>query len=142
MIFLLAFWGFFIGSIILSWRAGDGSDRRVIIGISLAAATTSFVHLVLPNRAASVATFTVDLALLAFVVRYAMVSRRHWPIWFAGFHGAALVLGFASLLLTDGPLVAALRIGAFWSLPALLAMTVGLTKDLGNGVTQPARSPG
>lgn len=140
MIFLLAFWGFIAGALVISWRAGDRDDRRIIAGISLAAIATSLVHLWLPDPAASAVTIAVDFVVLAVVVRYSLVTQRHWPIWFAGFQGAALVFGVASLVLTGRPFVAALRVGAFWSLPALLAMTIGLTSDLRHGVRQDARS--
>lgn len=136
MIFLLAFWGFFFGALAVSWRAGDRRDRRIVLTIMLAAAGTSLAHVWLTDRPAIAAAVAIDVALLAIVSRYALSTRRYWPLWFAGFHAASVLFNAGSLALTDDHQMIAQRIGAFWSLPALLAMSIGLVTDRHRGVTQ------
>ncbi|MCH2459189.1 MAG: hypothetical protein MK186_14245 [Henriciella sp.] len=130
MIVPLAFWLFLIGALALGWQAGDRFDRRIIIGIVVAVSLTAAARLSLSVHAASIAVLVTNAGLLAFVIRYAMVSHRHWPVWFAGFQTTTCALGLLALFFELGEtrlwLVMA---SAFWTVPSLIVMFVGLLLD-------------
>lgn len=134
MISLPVFWLFLLGALTIGWQAGDRRDRQVIVWIGTAAALSSASHMLVPGWAVPIAVGIVDLALLAILIRYALVSRHHWPMWFAGFQAAALLIGITALLF---PLDSRLLVGmisGFWAIPALLVMVIGLLADQRRGI--------
>jgi len=138
MIALLVFWMMLFGALSIGWQAGDRADRRVIAAIAVAAALTAAAHLEIPGRMAYGAVVAIDAVLITIVVRYALRSSRHWPIWFAGFQGAAFAFDLAAFAF---PPEARLQMGmmsGFWSMPALLAMVFGLLADRRKGIANPS----
>lgn len=128
-IFLLAFWLFLLGALVISWRAGDRHDRRMIMGIVAAAMMSAAVFSLFEAEPALLLVSTIDIALLLFVFAFARTSRRFWPIWFCGFQSATVLFELAALVLPGEYMMLAWRLGAFWSMPALLSMTLGLLID-------------
>ena len=138
-VFLLAFWLFLLAALAVGWQAGDRHDRRIILAIAAAAALSAAAHMFFRESVALVLVVMIDSALLAVVVRYALSSRRYWPLWFAAFHGTALLFAFAALFLPAEQHIIPERIAGFWSIPALIIMIVGLIADQRRGVIGPER---
>jgi hypothetical protein len=120
-------------SLILSigygWLAGDRVDRQAVTWIAAALLATLAISILVSPEWAGAATLAVDMVLLAAIVEIALRSCRYWPIWFAGFHLAAVCCGVAALLAPVG-YDSILRIFAgFWGIPALLAMVLGIFLD-------------
>ena len=139
-IYLLAFWIFLIGAWTVSWHAGDRQDRRCIIAIVAAAALSAVFYSYLAPFAALVAVALVDLTLLLIIGRYALVSDRYWPLWFAGFHAVGLFFTLCALAMPSEWQMIPWRLSGFWSLPSLIAMTAGLLIDRRAGVVNRARA--
>ena len=138
MIFLLVFWLFLLGALTTGWQAGDRRDRKVISAIGGAAALTAVVHTLAAGWHVHALVSIIDLALFLFVARYALDSRRHWPIWFAAFQASATLIGIAALLFPPDLRVSISVISGFWAIPALVTMVVGLLNDQRAGI---ANSP-
>lgn len=119
---------------LVSWQAGDRHDRKIILLIAAAAIATTVVHVVFATKTAIATVFGIDLLLLLAVARYALSCERYWPLWFAGFHAAALAISLTSLLLSADLSWVVLRLGSFWSVAALAAMTIGLLLDRRNDI--------
>lgn len=127
-IFLLAFWFYLLGAISTGWWAGDRHDRKAICAICAAALATGLANQFFVLETALAFCVVVDFALLASLTRYAMRSKRYWPIWFVGFHAVICLLGIVAVFVP----VTTLRLdilGGFWAVAALTVMTLGLLKD-------------
>ncbi|MBX7482792.1 hypothetical protein [Qipengyuania qiaonensis] len=136
-IFLLAFWLFLLAALAIGWQAGDWHDRKAILAIAAAAALSAATHMFFPESIALALVALVDVALLAVIVRYALSSRKYWPIWFSACHATTLLFELAALFLPGDQHIIAERVAAFWSIPALLVMVAGLIADQRRGVTGP-----
>lgn len=134
MIFLLVFWLFLLGALAIGWQAGDRQDHKAIFAIGAAAALTSVSHVLFAERVSVIAIWVVDLALLAIMIRYSLSTKRHWPIWFTGFHITGLLFGAAALLFPVEQRMTLLLISGFWAIPALAVMVVGLLADQRHGI--------
>lgn len=135
----LVFWSLLLGAVAIGWQAGDPHDRKVILAIVTAAGLTAASDLLVGGRAALALVGLIDIALLVLVVRYALFSQRHWPIWFAGIHATAVVFGFAALLFPTGQRTMLDLISGFWAIPALFVMVAGLLSDQRHGIVNAAR---
>lgn len=133
--FLLAFWLFAIAGFAISWRAGNRLDRWMIFSIILATIGSGLAFSLLGMKDALLCVALIDCALLGVVARYALTGDRYWPIWFASFHSCTVFFQIVAIFLPLEDGLVAWRVGAFWSLPALLAMTVGLLLDQRKGQT-------
>ena len=127
--FLLAFWLFLLGALTISWRAGDSRDRAYILLIVAAAIGSNLAFGYLAAVEALPIVLAIDCILLAAVSRLALSGGKYWPLWFAAFQAATVVFEAIALLVPPEASTAFWRVGAFWSLPALLAMTAGLMLD-------------
>lgn len=134
MIFLLVFWLFLLGALAVGWQAGDRRDRRVILAIGTAAALSALSHLFVAEPLSLVLVWVVDVTLLAIMVRFALLTRRHWPIWFSGFQATGMVVGAFALLFAGDERVTLLLLSGFWGIPALLSLVVGLLADQRHGI--------
>lgn len=138
MTFLLVFWLFLFGALAIGWRAGDRRDRRAILAIGAAAALTAGSHLLVPQPLSLMFVLIVDLALLSILIRYALVTQRHWPVWFAGFHATGMMFNASALLFAGEERLALHLIGGFWAIPALFVLPVGLLADQRRGIVNAA----
>lgn len=140
MIFPLVFWLLLLGALAIGWQAGDRQDRKVLVTIGCAAALSAIVHLAfLDWRTLALALVAaIDLVLLAILVRYALTSNRHWPIWFAAFHATATLIAVAAPFFPANLRMMVGMISGFWAIPALVTMVVGLLNDQRAGI---ANSP-
>ena len=134
MIFLLVFWLFLLGALTIGWQAGDRHDRAVVLAIGAASALSAIAHLIFAEPVSLILVSATDVALLAVVTRYALRTRRHWPIWFAAFHATSLLFGAAALLFPSEERMILLLISGFWALPALVALVIGLLTDQRHGI--------
>lgn len=134
MIVAFAFWLFLLGALSIGWQIGDASDRRAMGAIFCAALATSLMGLLFDGMPKHLAVRVVDLLLLAIMVRIAMTSDRHWPMWFAGIHATATLIGFSALILPDARAPVLYLAAASWAIPGMTAMVVGLLLDRKNGV--------
>jgi hypothetical protein len=73
--------------------------------------------------------FVVDGIYLAALYALAVLSRRFWPIWSAGFQLLSVLTHVATLLdpFTPPQLYRALE--SFWALPILITMVIGVSLD-------------
>ncbi|MCA0910476.1 hypothetical protein [Qipengyuania gaetbuli] len=147
--FLLAFWLFLLGALTISWRAGDRRDRVMIALIVATAIASSLTFSFLAAGQALAVVVVIDCILLAAIGRFALSGDKYWPLWFAAFHAATVTFEGIALFLPPEASMVFWRVGAFWSLPALLAMTTGLILDQyfarnanGDAVVQSAGSAG
>lgn len=134
MIVAFAFWLFLLGALSIGWQIGDSSDRRAMIAIFLAALATSGTGMLFDGTDRQIAIRVVDLLLLAYMIRFAMNSSRFWPIWFAGIHATATLIGIAALVLPDARAPALYLAASAWAIPAMTVMVVGLLIDRRRGV--------
>lgn len=130
MIVPLAFWSLILCAIAIGLHAGDRRDFGILVSIVLAALLTFIIRATLVFPLENFLVVIVNVALLMIIWRFAMRSERHWPIWFAGMHAAACFLGLVALLLPAGGHRALLEmVAAFWSIPALAVLAIGVMLD-------------
>jgi len=129
MVLPLVFLSLLCGAIALGWQAGTRADRQLIVLIATGALATFAVELFFAPSLIVVAVLGIDLTLLGIVWRFALTSKKHWPIWFAGLQLTVVVIGTVSLCLPLRFANALGIIGAFWIIPAVGAMTAGLLMD-------------
>lgn len=134
MIVAFAFWLFLLGALSIGWQIGDALDRKAMAAIFCAALATSLMGYVFDGLDKHIAVRIVDLLLLAIMVRIAMTSSRHWPMWFAGIHATATLIGFCALVLPDARAPVLYLAAASWAIPGMIVMVVGLLVDRKNGV--------
>ena len=134
MIVAFAFWLFLLGALSIGWQIGDASDSKAMAAIFFAALATSLMGYLFDGVDRHIAVRIVDLLLLAIMVRIAMTSSRHWPMWFAGIHATATLIGFCALVLPDARAPALYLAAASWAIPGMIVMVVGLLVDRKNGV--------
>mgnify|MGYP001175091235 FL=1 len=72
---------------------------------------------------------TIDFILLARFYSLALRSKSYWPIWVTGFHLISVFSHIAVLFADDVRQMLYYGFGAFWSLPILLAMVIGISRD-------------
>lgn len=72
---------------------------------------------------------TIDLILLAGFYWLALRSDSYWPIWATGFHLISVVSHFAMFASEAVRQSLYFAFGAFWSLPVLLVMVIGIIRD-------------
>lgn len=133
--FLLASWLFIIAAIAISWQAGDREDRIPISMVALASLVSAAAYSMLQPPHVLPAIITIDAILLAIIVRHALSSHKHWPLWFAGFHGATVFFEASAAMLPAEIAMDTWRIGAFWFIPAYFAMMIGLLLDQRQRIT-------
>ena len=73
--------------------------------------------------------FAVDLLLLIGLWAVALSSRFYWPIWICGMHTVSVATHFGSIMAGDFRPGIYQAMEAFWSIPELLAMVVGIMID-------------
>lgn len=130
MIVSLAFWSLLLCATAIGWHAGDRRDYGILIAIVSATLLTNILQATLVFPLENILVTTVNIALLVVLWRFAMHSQRYWPIWFTGMHAATCFLGVVALLLPPGGNRAILEMAAaFWAIPALSVMTIGLMLD-------------
>ena len=134
MIVAFAFWLFLLGALSIGWQIGDALDRKAMAAIFCAALATSLMGFLFEGVDKHIAVRIVDLLLLAIMVRIAMTSSRYWPIWFAGIHATAVLIGFAGLILPDARVPVLFLAAASWAIPGIIVMVVGLLIDRNNGI--------
>ena len=142
MIVAFAFWLFLLGALSIGWQIGDPSDRRAMIAIFLTALATSAAGVLFDGTDRQIAVRVVDLLLLAYMIWFAMNSHRFWPIWFAGIHATATLIGIAALVLPDARAPVLYLASAAWAIPAMIVMVVGLLIDRRRGVDHGDASEG
>jgi hypothetical protein len=71
----------------------------------------------------------IDLILLAGFYWLALRSDSFWPIWATGFHLLSVIGHFAMYFSESVREMLYFAFGAFWSLPVLLAMVIGILRD-------------
>lgn len=71
----------------------------------------------------------IDLILLIGFYRLALRSESFWPIWATGFHLISVTSHFAVFFGDGVKQMLYYGFGAFWSLPVMLAMVIGIGMD-------------
>ena len=71
----------------------------------------------------------LDLAILVALSAVARTSRRYWPLWVLGFHFANMATDWIILLHQDFRTSVGYLLHAFWSVPELLVMPIGIQLD-------------
>lgn len=80
----------------------------------------------------------VDVLLLAGLGYIAARSRRHWPLWVAGFHLVSVSTHAARLAEPSLKPLIYFALQSFWSLPGLLVMVAGIMLDRRRGLPRNA----
>lgn len=135
MVAALAFWVLAICCCGYAAVAG-GRDGRAIAAIYLSACVATVVAWwVQPDwRHTNQATFAVDLVLLVALVALALRSQRWFPIWFAGLHLLAIVSHAGSILAPGFAYKVYFLMQAFWAVPMLLSLAIGVALDRRAGI--------
>lgn len=124
-----SFWALLLSGGVLITLSGDRPAQRFLGAILAATILTAITDIFLPKTFESYAYLMVDAMLLIIVLYYVMQLENYWPIWFAGFHSIA-VASQISRLAHAGPLPSIyVDLAGFWSVPALLAMVIGVYLD-------------
>ena len=134
MVVSLAFWSFLIGCLVLGWQAGDRADRKIILCVFAAAGSTHLSDLLFETHAHRYIVRVIDFALLMLVIRYALLTKRYWPVWFAGILACANVLGLSALFLPPREAAVLFVASSAWAVPSLIVLTAGLLLDQGKGI--------
>lgn len=103
----------------------------MIVAILFASVGSALAFSLFEMRDALIGVATIDCALLAVITWYALTGQRYWPIWFASFHACTVFFQLTAIFLPVEDSLIVWRIGAFWGMPALFAMAIGLTLDQG-----------
>jgi hypothetical protein len=75
------------------------------------------------------AAFIIDAVVLAALITLAMTFNHWWLIWCAGLQLAGVVTHAATLVSPDFTPLVYQSLAQFWSLPILLIMAAGISKD-------------
>jgi hypothetical protein len=75
----------------------------------------------------------IDLILLGGFYWLALRSDSYWPIWATGFHLISVLSHLAVLFSENVRQMLYFGFGAFWSLPVMLAMVIGISQDRSRG---------
>ena len=126
-IFLLANSIFIVVSVAYGWLAGNRHDREGVAWIAAAIACTLWAQTSHDAATQVLLIGIVDGALLLAMVSLALRSGRYWPTWFAGLHLATVTTNLAIPMFPDFEILRA--IAAFFGIPAILAMVIGLFLD-------------
>ncbi|WP_156170045.1 hypothetical protein [Aurantiacibacter luteus] len=110
-------------------RAGDPADRPAILAIGTAAILTCAAQLFLHFYTAQLAVAGIDVLLLGYIWWHAFRSHRYWPIWFAGCMITVVTFDICALVLPYGERSLFLVASAFWALPALVVLVIGVSMD-------------
>ena len=130
MIVPLAFWSLLLCATAIGWHAGDRRDYRILLAIVFAALLTLAIQTTLAFPLENFLVAAVNVLLLIVLWRFAIRSERNWPIWFAGMHAATCFLSLVALMLPAGGDRALLEMAAaFWSIPALAVLAIGVMLD-------------
>lgn len=129
ILFGLIYLALLLGSLSLAWLWA-GKDNRVIIALIAVAALTSFSgHLALSPEIARSVTVVIDACVFVGAVALAIYSTQWWPIWFAGLQSAAVLTRTAALLGPTSQTWLFDTIAAFWVLPILAVVLLGVGKE-------------
>lgn len=71
----------------------------------------------------------IDLILLAGFYALALRSDSYWPIWATAFHLISVISHLAMFISNEVREMLYFAFGAFWSLPVLLVMVIGIARD-------------
>lgn len=129
------FWGLVLLCCGFASLFGGSAGRRIALIYISACTATSFVtqragDWVHPHMPA----MGVDLALLAALLWVALRSDRWFPIWFAGLHLVAVSTHFASILAPHFSPRVYFAVQAFWSIPMLFLLAIGVALDRRAGI--------
>lgn len=124
-----AFWVLLLSGGILIALSGNRPAQRFLGAIVLATLLSAATDLILPKSISAYAYLMIDTALLALALIFVIKLDSYWPIWFAGFHSIT-VGSEISRLIYSGPFPSIyLDVAGFWSIPAFVAMAVGVNLD-------------
>lgn len=139
-IVLQIFFALLVLSCVYSAIAG-GRDARMAVAMMVAAVLlTRGVTLTFQTRWP---LMIVDTVLLGGFIWLSVKSRRYWPVWVTGLHGVSVAAHIATQLGPPIPYPVYHGVIGVWSIPVLLAMTLGIMLDqragLRNGSGDSAR---
>jgi hypothetical protein len=77
----------------------------------------------------NVPVMAIDILLLIGFYWLALKSDSYWPIWATGFHLLSVIGHIAMYFSESVREMLYFAFGAFWSLPVLLAMVIGIARD-------------
>jgi len=132
----MIYWTFLLLSCGYSAILGGVDGRRIaviyVVGslLTIPAQRTMVVWLHLQTAVA-----LVDTAALICLFAVAVLSRRWWPIWIAGFQLNTVATHAAAIFAPSFAPRIYFAMESFWALPALIFLVVGVTKDRRAGMT-------
>lgn len=127
----LAFWTLTIFSCgYAAWFGGR--DGRCACLLILAAVVLTTVAQTLSTDWTSThgPVMLVDLLLWIGLMWLMLRSRLWWPIWMAACQTLTLATHIATMLISSFNQEAYVSLGTVWSIPCLLSMVIGVTKDV------------
>jgi hypothetical protein len=129
MVFEVAYGIFILTSLTAGWSIAD-SRSRLLIGGAATAAIASYAAYVWAGAAIAPTLVTmIDCALLALSIWVATTSDRFWPLWFAGFQGAAVLTKVAASWAAMHDQWLFTILASFWVIPCMGSMLIGLMQD-------------
>lgn len=134
MLVAVLFWTLIILCCGFAALYGGRSGRGVAAAVILAAAATALAPDGNVWRATNLWVLAIDtLLLIAFVV-IAMRSQRWFPIWSAGLQLVGVSFHLGSILAPDFSPNAYFLLQAFWAVPLLMMLVIGVALDRRAGV--------
>ena len=125
----VGFWTFLVSATSILAVFGCDQARKVAIACLTATFCTFGVNFILGFAGAQLAMVMIDAVLLIYVLRTALTSHAHWPLWFCGFHLVTVASEIAKITIpAETPLIYT-NFAGFWALPALGAAAIGVILD-------------
>lgn len=90
----------------------------------------------LDRQAIDIYLFGIDLIMLAGLIAVARRTQFFWPLWVIGFHLASLSMDVVCLAVQGWQPIIYDVLHAFWSVPELLIMPIGIHLDRNAGLLQ------
>lgn len=134
MLMALMFWLVLLSAGLIVAINGSRDARLFLLAILLTTAATAMVDLYGDKAVAGRTYFGIDLVLLAISIFYVVRLGVFWPIWFAGFQAITVMSEFARLALSGPIPTMYANVAAFWAVPALVTMAIGVLLDRRNGL--------
>lgn len=108
---------------------GERNEAIFAAVLVLASAATSAFTTLFGWAGSQPYILMVDVVLLLCTLLLTFRSTSYWPIWFAALQLIGVSSGFASVLFPTQVPNIYIMLAAFWSIPALTIMTIGIVRD-------------
>lgn len=127
------FWLIMAGNLAVAFVCGRRMERAFALMLVLLSVSVPLARIMFGQGQWSGMLIPVsDAVILLAAWGLALRSDRYWPLWFAAMQTLAVITEMLSWARLDTQYIVFANLAAFWSLPALIAMTWGTILDQRN----------